>query len=90
MSNSRRIHYFYNTATRESSWEPPPGLSESEVQQLPGASQYLGNPSGSSDAPADKVRASHLLVKHRGSRRPSSWKEVCGSPRVWSSVQIGS
>lgn len=23
-----------------------------------------------------KVRASHLLVKHRDSRRPSSWKEV--------------
>ena len=24
----------------------------------------------------NKVRASHLLVKHRDSRRPSSWKEV--------------
>ena len=24
---------------------------------------------------ADKVRASHLLVKHKDSRRPSSWKE---------------
>jgi NIMA-interacting peptidyl-prolyl cis-trans isomerase 1 len=23
----------------------------------------------------DQVRASHLLVKHKGSRRPSSWKE---------------
>eukprot|EP00741_Cyanophora_paradoxa_P014471 tig00020801_g13956.t1 len=23
----------------------------------------------------DKVRCAHLLVKHRGSRRPSSWKE---------------
>ncbi|KAJ1969360.1 Peptidyl-prolyl cis-trans isomerase NIMA-interacting protein 1 [Dimargaris xerosporica] len=27
------------------------------------------------EANADKVRASHLLVKHRESRRPSSWKE---------------
>lgn len=23
-----------------------------------------------------KIRASHLLVKHRNSRRPSSWREV--------------
>jgi hypothetical protein len=23
-----------------------------------------------------KIRASHLLVKHRGSRRPSSWREA--------------
>mmetsp|Transcript_8147 Transcript_8147/g.15760 ORF Transcript_8147/g.15760 Transcript_8147/m.15760 type:complete len:114 (-) Transcript_8147:232-573(-) len=25
---------------------------------------------------SNKVRASHLLVKHQGSRRPSSWKEA--------------
>lgn len=31
--------------------------------------------SGSGAAPSE-VRASHLLVKHRGSRRPSSWKEA--------------
>lgn len=24
---------------------------------------------------SDKVQASHLLVKHRDSRRPSSWRE---------------
>jgi NIMA-interacting peptidyl-prolyl cis-trans isomerase 1 len=30
---------------------------------------------GSSSAPS-QVRASHLLVKHAGSRRPSSWKEA--------------
>ncbi|KAF8531512.1 hypothetical protein JB92DRAFT_2850667 [Gautieria morchelliformis] len=78
MSNSRGVHYFYNTTTRESRWEAPAELSESEVHQLPGASQYLGRPPNTS-APAshsaDQVRASHLLVKHRGSRRPSSWKE---------------
>jgi NIMA-interacting peptidyl-prolyl cis-trans isomerase 1 len=26
----------------------------------------------------DKVRASHLLVKHQGSRRPASWKDPEG------------
>ena len=33
-----------------------------------------GSMSGAGSAPA-RVRASHLLVKHAGSRRPSSWKE---------------
>ncbi|GAQ87311.1 Peptidyl-prolyl cis-trans isomerase [Klebsormidium nitens] len=27
---------------------------------------------------ADKVRASHLLIKHQGSRRPASWKDPDG------------
>lgn len=34
-----------------------------------GASSAGGNAEG-------KIRAAHLLVKHTGSRRPSSWKEV--------------
>lgn len=35
------------------------------------------NPSSASSAAAKdgKIRAAHLLVKHRDSRRPSSWKE---------------
>lgn len=24
-----------------------------------------------------KIRAAHLLIKHKDSRRPSSWREVC-------------
>jgi hypothetical protein len=34
----------------------------------------------------EQVRASHILVKHKGSRRPSSWKTVrpfCRSTAVW-------
>lgn len=31
---------------------------------------------------AGKIRCSHLLVKHDGSRRPSSWKEVSFSPSL--------
>lgn len=41
------------------------------MHNLPGAKEYLD---GTKDG---KVRASHLLVKHAGSRRPASWKEVC-------------
>lgn len=31
---------------------------------------------GPEPAEEDQVRASHILVKHAKSRRPSSWKEV--------------
>lgn len=71
-SNSRQLPYFYNASTGTSTWERPDDVPEDEVASLPGA-QYLQI--GNSGAP-DKVRASHLLVKHRDSRRPSSWKEV--------------
>lgn len=30
-----------------------------------------------------KARVAHILVKHRDSRRPSSWREVCDSPLLW-------
>ncbi|OSX67146.1 hypothetical protein POSPLADRAFT_1042410 [Postia placenta MAD-698-R-SB12] len=59
MSNSRRMPYFYNVQSGDSVWDPPTELTQEQ---------------GSGGRPA-QVRASHLLVKHRGSRRPSSWKE---------------
>jgi hypothetical protein len=38
----------------------------------------LGLDSGglNGNANVNKIRASHLLVKHKDSRRPSSWREV--------------
>jgi len=74
LSNSRGIPYFYNTETQQSSWEAPAELTKDQIAALPGADEYLTS-SGGSGAPAGQVRASHLLVKHSGSRRPSSWKE---------------
>ncbi|GAA5832281.1 hypothetical protein JCM11251_004306 [Rhodosporidiobolus azoricus] len=83
-SNSRKRPYFYNTTTAESRWEVPSELSSADLTSLPGAEHlsYANNSSstgGSSAQPAaanNKVRASHLLVKHSGSRRPSSWREA--------------
>ncbi|KIM47726.1 hypothetical protein M413DRAFT_439402 [Hebeloma cylindrosporum] len=72
LSSSKGLPYFFNTETKQSSWDPPPNLSEEQVRQLPGAKEYLGKPP---PVKPSQVRASHLLVKHRGSRRPSSWKE---------------
>lgn len=76
-SNSRRLPYFYHSVTQQSTWQIPQGHTEESIRSLPGA-KYLdpaNAPGGASDKP-DKVRASHLLIKHAGSRRPSSWKEV--------------
>ncbi|KAF8257691.1 rotamase-domain-containing protein [Lactarius quietus] len=68
LSNSRKVPYYYNTQTQESVWEAPKELTADQIKALPGAE--LLRPQ------AEKVRASHILVKHSGSRRPSSWKEA--------------
>ncbi|GBE77197.1 Peptidyl-prolyl cis-trans isomerase pin1 [Sparassis crispa] len=73
VSTSRGVPYFYNSQTNQSTWEAPLELTQEEIHSLPGAKEYLLG-GGAGDRPA-QVRASHLLVKHRGSRRPSSWKE---------------
>ncbi|KAF8226656.1 rotamase-domain-containing protein [Tricholoma matsutake] len=76
LSNSRGVPYFFNVNTNRSSWEPPPTLTKDQINQLPGAKEHLSKSSSSSGPATGQVRASHLLVKHRGSRRPSSWKEA--------------
>lgn len=40
-SNSRSIPYFFNPDTGKSAWDPPKGLTEAQIRQLPGATQYL-------------------------------------------------
>ena len=51
--------YFLNQYTKESQWDVPTEPAKPDASK--------GGP--------DKVQCSHLLVKHAGSRRPSSWKE---------------
>lgn len=53
--------YYYNSVTGQSQWEPP--------------TEGDGNDNDSGQRHKNEVRASHLLVKHSGSRRPSSWRE---------------
>ena len=78
-SNSRKLPYFYNNQTAQSIWDPPEGLTTEQIKALPGADKYLkaggGADAGEASKP-DQVRASHILAKHSGSRRPSSWREV--------------
>ncbi|KAH8929044.1 rotamase-domain-containing protein [Atractiella rhizophila] len=74
-SSSRSRPYFYDSSTRQSVWEAPSDLTPEQIARLPGAELLNASPAGVSAAANDgKVRASHLLVKHRDSRRPSSWK----------------
>nr|GAT59842.1 predicted protein [Mycena chlorophos] len=68
ISQSRGAPYFFNTKTKESTWTAPAELSEDEVNTMLSELQASRPSNG-------QVRASHLLVKHSGSRRPASWKE---------------
>ncbi|VEU23918.1 DEKNAAC105140 [Brettanomyces naardenensis] len=58
--------YYYNNSTGESRWEPPEGTDEDKLNLY--LSKKLDRPT--------KVRASHILVKHTGSRRPASWRQA--------------
>ena len=77
-SNSRNRIYFYSAERQESKWDAPEGLSQDEIRSLKGAE--LLNKSASSGGAPSTVQASHLLIKHNESRRPSSWKEVSARP----------
>ena len=61
--------YYFNLSTNESRWEPPSGTDTNSLKD------YLAQNFKPHPAP-EKIRVRHLLIKHTGSRRPSSWKEV--------------
>jgi len=88
ISQTKQIPYFFNTVTNESRWDAPDTLSDEEIKQLPGAVYLLKNKGPqqvqSKDKDLQRVQARHLLVKHRDSRRPSSWKEVRFMPFLYS------
>lgn len=77
-SNSRQLPYFHNNETGDSKWEKPSELSDEDVKKLPGYNIITGIQNRSQPSQqSEQVRASHILAKHTGSRRPSSWKQVC-------------
>ncbi|KAL7423159.1 peptidyl-prolyl cis-trans isomerase Pin1 [Cryptotrichosporon argae] len=77
-SSSHKVPYFYNQSTGQSVWEPPAELSADQISALPGAEHLAGaaGSRGGGGKPDGQVRASHILAKHKGSRRPSSWREA--------------
>ena len=65
--------YYFNIYTKASQWESP-------VRPVPGKVNERERERGCNPSHScllhEKVQASHLLVKHRESRRPASWKEA--------------
>ncbi|KAL4742288.1 hypothetical protein BDV11DRAFT_180993 [Aspergillus similis] len=75
-SNSKNLPYYFNPATRESRWEPPADTDMDTLKMY--MATYHSGAAAYHEAPSQegKIRCSHLLVKHRDSRRPSSWREA--------------
>jgi NIMA-interacting peptidyl-prolyl cis-trans isomerase 1 len=80
-SKSKNLPYYFNPTTQESRWEPPSGTDSEALKAYMASHHHLnhGGPAGGNPETyvgQGKIRASHLLVKHNESRRPSSWKEA--------------
>ncbi|KAG0137862.1 hypothetical protein HOY82DRAFT_546968 [Tuber indicum] len=76
LSKSKGLPYYFNTTTTESRWEPPSDTDTEKLKVYMAEKFSTGNtapPEGSGQA--GKIRCAHLLVKHKDSRRPNSWKE---------------
>jgi len=70
--------YYYNRRTKESTWDLPEGVDPNTIRgYVSQNNKDLQNIDPMEGGREDQIRASHLLVKHDKSRRPSSWKEVC-------------
>ena len=78
-SKSRNLPYYFNATTSESRWEPPEGTKADLLAHYMAEHHSSDSPitnSNKSTVQTEKIRASHLLVKHNASRRPSSWKQA--------------
>ncbi|GAP87784.2 putative peptidyl-prolyl cis-trans isomerase ssp-1 [Rosellinia necatrix] len=74
-SQSKNLPYYYNTVARESRWEPPSGTDSEKLKKYM-ATHHSASQGPNIARPEGKIRAAHLLVKHRDSRRPASWREA--------------
>lgn len=73
LSKSKNLPYYFNTSDTTSRWEPPAGTDTDKLKVY--MATYHSTPMPADGSGPGKIRAAHLLVKHRDSRRPSSWKQ---------------
>lgn len=74
-SNSKNLPYYFNHRTHESRWEPPEDADTDKLKTYMAQHHSGSNTRLDGASQEGKIRVAHLLVKHNGSRRPSSWKE---------------
>lgn len=79
-SNSKNLPYYFNEQEKSSRWEPPAGTDPEKLKAYMANNHSVNiiqpDPTTNGSSEEGKIRASHLLVKHRDSRRPSSWREA--------------
>ncbi|KAH7065879.1 hypothetical protein BKA63DRAFT_166673 [Paraphoma chrysanthemicola] len=75
-SNTKNLPYYFHSETKDSRWEPPAGTDPDKLKEYMAAHHSTKGvvPANFSNA-GGKIRVVHLLVKHRDSRRPASWRE---------------
>ena len=78
MSNSKNLPYYFNPKSQESRWEPPDGadLDTLKVYMAKNYTSSAMKPKTTNGHGGDKIRCAHLLVKHKESRRASSWRQA--------------
>ncbi|KAI1396751.1 rotamase-domain-containing protein [Hypoxylon fuscum] len=74
-SNSKNLPYYFNANEKVSRWEPPQGTDTEKLKQFMATHHSTSAQVPAANRPEGKIRAAHLLVKHRDSRRPASWRE---------------
>ncbi|KAK4196047.1 hypothetical protein QBC40DRAFT_352091 [Triangularia verruculosa] len=75
-SNSKNLPYYFNSQDRTSRWEPPSGTDTEKLKIYMATYHSAKGLVPASDPQSGTIRAAHLLVKHRDSRRASSWREA--------------
>ncbi|KAI0014989.1 hypothetical protein F4780DRAFT_773833 [Xylariomycetidae sp. FL0641] len=75
-SNSKNLPYYFNAVEKISRWEPPAGTDTEKLKKYMAVHHSATGQGAPVSRPEGKIRAAHLLVKHRESRRPASWREA--------------
>lgn len=77
MSNSKNLPYYFHPETKDSRWEPPEGTDPEKLKvYMQAYHSSKGLNADGAGSREGKIRTAHLLIKHEGSRRPSSWREA--------------
>ncbi|KAK4444346.1 protein kinase ssp1 [Podospora aff. communis PSN243] len=87
-SQSKNLPYYFNAAEKNSRWEPPAGTDTEKLKLY--MAKYHSSSLVAEGAQPGKIRAAHLLVKHKESRRPSSWREaeiIRSKDEAWKIIQ---